>query len=173
MSDGTLKQELQRVVNENIGDVEMELFKREMQRLQSMEVEFVHLRESHKELSDKYDALNTKYEGQKDTIASVRTREVELIAREAKMAEEKTQLHIDTKLLALKLENANLRVEDHKAMVHDIFRGPVFTKSVVESRTYDQAVATNVGGASPDHGHVHLESGLNDFTSTTTTESQE
>lgn len=168
-----LNQELQRVVTENMNDVELGVFKREFSRLQSMEVDFVQLREEYKLLLEEFNKLTKEYTDRKDEMAEVLSREEDLVKREVTMTEQKTQLHIDSKLLALKLENAELRVADHKAMVNDIFRGPVFTKSVVENVTNSKEVPQQqdeYGNARYVPTETHMDSSSKN---TNTTESQE
>jgi len=137
MKEPTMSQELERVVQENLSDVQMGVFRREMDRLQSMEVEFVQLREEYKRLEESHKSIVTEYTGRKDEIEGILKREEDLNRRETEMAEQKTQLHIDNALIALRHENAEQRVTDHQDMVRLIFRGPVFQKSVVETRSGD------------------------------------
>lgn len=137
MSESNISTELQRVVLENISDVEMAVFQREMNRLQGLELEYVKLREDHKTLTEEHQELTATSEKSKSETESILAREKELGEREAEMAAQKTQLHIENKLIELRHQNAVQRVEDHKHMVQLIFRGPVFQKSVVESRTHE------------------------------------
>lgn len=162
-----ITKELERVVHENLNDVQMGVFKREMDRLQSIEVEFVQQREEHKQLKERHAVLSKEYESKKSEIDSILSRENDLNRREREMTDQKTQLHIDNQLIELRRENAEQRVEDHKSMVGMIFRGPVFQKTVVESRTHDQVVA--VAGDENNVPYAHTENNLMDNTTTTTT----
>ena len=171
MNENTITKELERVVHENLNEVELGVFKREMNRLQTMEVEFVQLREVHKELEELHKELAEEYASKKVEIGSILKREQDLEIREREMSEQKTQLHIDNQLIELRRANADQRVVDHQKMVKLIFRGPVFQKSVVENRTHDEAVP--VDGSDTVSGYVSREVGLNASKTTTTTERQD
>lgn len=171
MDSKNISTELERVVRENISDVEMGVFQREMNRLQSIELEYVKLREDYKKQEEAYKVLISEYNESKAEIGSILEREITLSARENKMEEQSTQLHIDNKLIELRRENAEKRVEDHKEMVKLIFRGPVFQKSVIESGCHDQVTPTSIN-ENGITGGVHRENGLNNNTTTEITEEQ-
>jgi hypothetical protein len=162
--------ELEKVVHENLSEVQLGVFRREMDRLQKIEAEFVQQREDFKALQKEHRELTKEHSDKLDEIDSIISREKELRLREKEMTEQKTQLHIDNTLIQLRKENADQRVTDHQEMVKLIFRGPVFQKTVVEDRRYDQAVPVQGGDGSS--GYVQKEY-LSDNKTTTTTEEQE
>jgi len=129
--------EVEKVVHDNLSEVQMGVFKREMDRLQKIEVEFVQQREEYKALKEVYEELNKQFSSKQTEIAAILAREKDLEGREKEMVEQKTQLHIDNQLIQLNLKNAETRVQDHVNMVDKIFRGPVFRKSVVESNNHN------------------------------------
>jgi len=172
MSDSkTMVSQLEEVFKENINSVEMGVFKREMQRLQTMEVEFVRLREEHKVLTTDYDDLSKILSSYKESIDGIELREKDLNEEEDKMELKKVELTIKESLLELKEKHSNSRVEDHKEMVKLIFRGPVFKKSVIENGTRDEMNPTSIN-ENGSMSYPMRENGLNKNSTITTKEEE-
>lgn len=171
MKDTVITKEISRVINENISEVELGVFKNELNRLQAMEVDYVKLREDFKSLTESYKELIKISDERKFAMRDYEQREKDLKKREVEMTEQKTKLHIDNQLIELKLENANKRVEDHKAMVHTIFRGPVLQKTIYQNGTRD--VVSSVVVDENGQSHYPQRDTLNTNNNTTITEKEE
>jgi DNA repair ATPase RecN len=171
MSENELYNELEKAVKNNLNDVQMELFKREMERLQKIELDFVSLREEHKGLKVDFSDLESEYNGKQKYYNDLEAKDKDLSALSKQLEKEKTELYIGSQLLALRKENAEDRVDDHIKMIELIFRGPVFQKSVIENRTHDVVTSPNIsdGGMLST---VQRDVGLTDVKSTITEEKQ-
>ena len=167
MKNDIINTEVARIVENNIDTVQAGVFQQKMDRLEKVEVEFVALREDFKSLQITHSGLVEKYERESAKMQRISDMEVGLIRREAEMAQKETQLHIDQQLIELKLENANLRVADHKEMVNTVFRGPVFQKTVLESRSYETQTPANMND-NGSSGYIQTDQ-HNDTKSTSTT----
>ena len=142
--------DLELAVKNNISDVEMGVFKREFERLQGIEVEYVNLRDVHNRLKSTHKELVSEYELEKLKIDIILSRENDLTEREKEIKTQETQLYIDQQLVSMERNHSNNRVDDHKNMVNQVFRSPVFTKTVIESGT--RAVVTPVN--KDEHGNM-------------------
>ena len=125
--------DLELAVKNNISDVEMGVFKREFERLQGIEVEYVNLRDIYNKLKKSNSDLLTDYQSLEKRMVDILEREKDLIKRENEITEEKALLSVSSQLVEMERNHSDQRVEDHIKMVSQVFRSPVFTKTVVEN----------------------------------------
>lgn len=167
----SLDTQLKQVVENNIDQLEMEAIQREISRYREVERSYLNLRAEHEELQER--ALKTDEELGKaqSRVSELEDQHGDLVQREKLLADREAAMSVKEQIHDIKITSAKERVEDHQKMVELVFRGPVFQKSVIESRTYDQVVPTNVSDSGV-MGYAQRETSLQDSRSTTTTEEQ-
>lgn len=139
-----VKDKMISVAAESIDDMQMEALQRELRRYRDIELAYIQLQKDHEALQSDHDRTKKQYRHDQTKFERLTEQEADLARREKELFDKEVNNRVETQLLELRRENAELRVDDHKKMFEVVFRN-----TTVRERIHSYGTQA-VGGVNPE-----------------------